>query len=174
MVTFTLSCCGGMELSSGSSRVSSGRTNAVSTSVSHRVSCKMCPASLACPTEEGTLITVILGLGSPWGSIGNACGNSVTFLRINSEALLAGSLISALTKSQTNWARPASRMRASSRRSHSVRALSPTNTNCVVSGNTGESKSTAGIPPFRASARLRYTMPSYAMPFSCKRDRNWV
>ena len=160
MVTFTLSCSGGMEFSSGRRRPSSGSTNAVSTSLSALASCRMRPASLACPTEEGTLITVMRGLGRPSGSMGKACGNSCTFFRMNNDALLAGSLISGLTKSQTNWARPASRMRDRSRRSHSVRAFRPTKTKVRVSGNTGESKSTAGVPPFRASARLRYTMPS--------------
>ena len=74
----------GMEFSTGISNVSSGSTTA------QRSSFTTDGISLACPTDDGTLITSISGVFSPSGSNSKACGKSLTFRDMKNEDLLSG------------------------------------------------------------------------------------
>ena len=136
MVTLMSPISGGMELRTGSSRLSSGRTTAVpmprretsppqlrsASSPSMTGSCK------ACPTDEGTASTSMRGSCPEMSSSGKACGKSRRLSCMKTEDLFCGSLIQPSDQSQQNDASPASRILRMTRRSHSFRAFSPTNT----------------------------------------------
>ncbi len=73
--------------------------------------------------------------------------------------LFLGSLIHPSDQSQQKDAIPASLIRRMTLRSHSFRALSPTNTKCSVPGKLAANMSAADSLSSRSASDL-YTMPS--------------
>ncbi len=169
MVTLMSLNRSGREFRTGISRLSSGRTTAVSMPSAPSLS-RMAGICLACPTPEGTLSTLISGVPRPSGSGVKACGKSLILSERNLADLLCGSRIHSLLKSQQNSARCAWCRRRISRFSHSLRAFSPTKTNFLTAGKRSAIRSAAD-DSCRRSASARYTCPSVAIPFS--RRRAW-
>ena len=161
-----------MEFNTVLSRFSSGRTTAQSTPPSVSMPtlaisppvfdsaiCLMISGRrLACPTDDGTEITLNSGSLSPSSSNVNACLNSFTLSDIKNDERFCSSRIILPDQSQQNSALPASRSLRKSTFSHSFKAFSPTNTYLVSPGKTSSRTVSSSL-----DARPLYTIPSYAI-----------